>query len=150
MTDSARFQISIRGSLLILTAISIVLAVAMELNRRVENLVLNPYRVQSAADYLIQYMDETGHWPRGWDDLSQMVESKPSDLRQIKWLRDVRRNVKIDFAFDPNSMQITGETVGDDPSLRVIVAHDGTRHGATGDPDMMIYRYLQQRSRKEK
>ena len=141
----ARFQISIRGTLLIFAAIAALLATAIELNRRAKNFVLNPYRVQYSADLLIEHMDKTGKWPRSWDELSQLVESKESDLRGIRWFHDVRRNVKIDFMFDPNSVKPQLESLEDEPPLRVVVAHDGTLHGATGDPNTMIFRYLQQR-----
>ena len=141
----ARFQISIRGALLLMAAIATLLATAIELNRRLNNFVLSPYRVQSAAELLIEYMDETDRWPRNWDEISQLVESKGTNLRGIEWFHDVRRNVTIDFSFDPHSVTPEYGRLKDEPPLRVIVAHDGTIHGATGDPNTMILQYLQKK-----
>lgn len=141
----ARFQISIRSTLLIIAAIATLLATAIELNRRANNLIRNPYRVQYSADLLIEHMDKTGKWPRSWDELSLFVESKGTDLRGIRSFHDVRTNVTIDFSFDPNLIKPRLESLEDEPPLKVVVAHDGTLHGATQDPNKMIFRYLQQR-----
>lgn len=143
--DMAHFQITIRSTLIIITVIAALLATAIELNRRAGNFVLNPYRVQYAAELLIEHMDKTGQWPRSWDELGQLMESKGTDLRGIRWFHDVRRNVTIDFSFDPNLVKLQLESHEDEPPLRVVVAHDGTLHGATSDPNTMIFRYLQRR-----
>jgi hypothetical protein len=139
----ARFQISIRSTLLITAAIAALLATAIELHRRANNFVRNRYRVQYAADLLIEHMEKTGQWPRSWDDLCQLDESNGTDFRWSQWFQEVRRNVQIDFSFDPGSVKHEG--LQDEPMLRVIVAYDGTLHGASGDPNTMILRYLQEK-----
>jgi hypothetical protein len=139
----ARFQISIRSTLLVFIAIAVLLATAIELRRRVNNFALNPYRVQGVAELLIEHMEETGQWPRGWDDLGRLVQHKGTDVRWSQWLKELRRNVDIDFSFDPATIKHLG--LQDDPVLKVVQAYDGTLHGATADPNKMILCYLQEK-----
>jgi hypothetical protein len=147
LSKKPRFQLSIRSTLIFFAAIAALLAMGIELNRRVDDFVLNPYRVQYAAELLIEHMDKTGEWPCSWADLTLIVESKRAEEREIQWYYDVRRNVQVDFLFDPHSVKL--EDLQKEPPVQFVVAHDGTLHGATGDPNAMIARYLQQRREKK-
>ncbi|MFO1064561.1 MAG: hypothetical protein U0892_11915 [Pirellulales bacterium] len=78
----ARLQISIRRALLITAVIAALLAMAVELHGRIENFGLNPYRVQYAADILIEHMQRNGQWPRSWNDLEETVDLEGATLRE--------------------------------------------------------------------
>jgi hypothetical protein len=136
--------------LLLTFAIALLLGVAIELNRRLNNHFLNPYRVQSTGDILIEYMDEYNHWPTDWNELHRFVESNGNNLYGVRTFRELQDNVTIDFAFDPESAEIPIYGSENDRSLRVVVATDGTYHGATHDPNVTIYRYVERKRRHDK
>ena len=71
----AKLQISIRALLLFVAGVAILMAAAIEVNGRIEDLAANGYRVQAAGDLLVEYLDDCGTWPKNWDDLHHYVDS---------------------------------------------------------------------------
>ena len=137
-----RFQISLRTSLLIITAVAILLAVALELNRRIEDLAANGYRVQAAGDLLVDYLEDVGTWPKDWDDIHQYVEDHKSMLRSIPNVNDLRAHVRIDFEFDPNDLNLRSKWSRDKQHFVVVSSRYGRTAGATRNPNEYIHEYL--------
>lgn len=137
-----RLRISIRAILIVTLVIALILGVLIELNRRLENYVLNPYRLQSTGDILIEYMEEHNRWPSDWDELQRFVESNGNNLFGVRTFRELRENISVEFDFDPATINLSVENEVDEPQLRVVVATDGGYHGSTHDPNTTIFRYL--------
>jgi hypothetical protein len=137
-----RFQISLRTSLLIITAVAILLAVALELNRRIEDLAANGYRVQAAGDLLVDYLEDVGTWPKDWDVLHQYVEDHKSTLRSIPNISDLRAHVRIDFEFDPSDLNLRSKWSKDKQPFVVVSSRYGRTAGATHNPNEYIHDYL--------
>lgn len=132
-----RLKFSLRNLLLFTLSIALSLVVLREVNRRLNNLVLNPYRLESTADLLVAFMDEHARWPADWNELEVFAESGGHRVHGVRTFQELRENVTIDFSFEPKSIDLELPR-----NFRVIVANDGTLHGATHDPNTTIYQYL--------
>ena len=139
----ARLQISLRGILILTAGVAALLAIAIELNRRIENLVLNPYRLQSTGDLLVAYLEDVGDWPEDWKALHQYVESHPSHPSGVKTFKELQDNITVDFSFNPDLVDYESLWSDDNPQLKVVFSNDGGINGATRDPNSTIFLYLQ-------
>lgn len=137
-----RLQISLRTSLLIVAAVAILLAIALELNRRIEELAANGYRVQAAGDLLVDYLEDVGTWPKDWDDLHRYVDEHKSSLRRFPNINDLQAHVKIDFEFDPNDPKWRTKWSNAKQPFVVVSSRYGRTAGATHSPNEYIYDYL--------
>ncbi len=137
-----RFQISLRTSLLIVAAVAIMLAVALELNRRIEELAANGYRVQAAGDLLVDYLEDVGTWPKDWEELQQYVEEHKSSLRRFPNINDLQAHVRIAFEFDPNDPNWRSKWSNAKQPFVVVSSRYGRTAGATHNPNEYIYDYL--------
>jgi hypothetical protein len=138
----AKLQISIRGMLLIVVAIAILSAAAIELNGRIEDLAANGYRVQAAGYLLVDYLDDYGEWPKDWDDLYRYVETNKSTLKYAPDVKDLQSRVRIIFDFDPYSIDLKEEWSHENPPFIVVISTYGRTAGATRNPNEFIYYYL--------
>jgi hypothetical protein len=135
--------------LTLIAAIAVILGIAIHLDRYARNWVLNPYRLQYTGDLLVDYMDRYDDWPKDWDQLLQFARSNQDSLQEVRAYRDLQYNIKVDFSFKPFSKELSMEDIEGDSQLRLVVAYDGTFHGATRDPNTTILRYLQERHQKK-
>lgn len=138
----AKLQISIRSLLLIVAAVAILIAAAKELNRRIEDLVANGYRVQEAGDLLVDYLDDCGTWPEDWNDLHRYVEAHKSTFRYVPNINDLRTHVRIDFEFNPNAIDLQSAWSDEKPPFVVVSSKYGRTAGATRNPNQFICEYL--------
>lgn len=105
----ARLQISLRGVLVLMTVVAVLLAIGIEIDRRIENFVVNPYRLQYTGNLLLEYLENVDEWPRDWDALRQYVESHRSDRSHLYaegTFQKLRDNITIDFAFNRDSVDL--------------------------------------------
>jgi hypothetical protein len=139
----ARLRVSLRSILLLTAIVAVLLAGILELNRRLENYVLNPYRLQSTGDLLVDYLENVGDWPNNWNTLRQYAESHSSALQGIRTFRELEANMMVDFTFKPDLVDTNSEWSDENPQIKVVVASDGRTYGAVRSPNETIYRYLQ-------
>ncbi len=125
-----------------MTLIAVGVAGVAEITRRLNNYILNPYRVESTGDLLVAFMEKHDRWPADWGELQRFVESGGHTVYGVRTFQELRNNVMIDFSFDPKSASLA-----DAQRLHVIAANDGTVHGATHDPNAMIFDYLNRKRR---
>ncbi len=140
-----RLRFSIRVILAFTLAIALLLGAGIELNRRMNNYVLNPYRLQSMGDILIAYLEKHERWPANWDEVQRFVESNGNNLYGVRTFRELKENIVVDFSFDPAAIDVRNGQTEEGTHLRVVIATDGRIHGATHDPNTTILRYLAQK-----
>lgn len=139
----AKPQFSIRTLLIAVAVIAVLLAVAIEINGRIEDLVANGYRVQEAGDLLVNYLDDCGKWPENWDDLYRYVDANKSTFRYVPNIKDLQNNVRIQFQFDPDKIDLQSGWSDEKPPFIVVISRYGRTVGATRNPNSFIYEYLQ-------
>ena len=138
----AKFQISIRTLLFIVVAVAMLMAAAIELTGRIEDLVANGYRIQAAGDLLVDYLDDCEKWPENWDDLLRYVEAHKSTFQYAPNIKDLQSHVRINFDFDPNSIDLKEGWSDEKPPFIVVTSRYGRTAGATRNPNEFIYDYL--------
>lgn len=141
----AKPQFSIRTLLIAVAVVAVLLAVAIEINGRIEDLAANGYRVQAVGDLLVDYLDECGTWPENWDDLHRYVEANKSTFRYVPNIEDLRTHVRIKFQFDPDGIDLQSEWSDEKPPFVVVLSRYGRTYGATRNPNEFIYEYLQRK-----
>jgi hypothetical protein len=141
----AKFQISIRTLLIIVASVAMLMAAAIELKGRIEDIAENGYRVQAAGDLLVDYLDDCGKWPENWDDLHRYVESHKSTLQYAPNVNDLQSRVRINFDFDPDSIDLEVGWSDEKPPFIVVTSRYGRTAGATRNPNEFIYEYLRAR-----
>lgn len=141
---------AIRSILLVTLAVALILGFLREAHRRLNDRIRNPYRLQATGDLLIDYMDNHNRWPTGWEELQRFVLSESHVENEVVWIQELKQTVRIDFSFDPMSLRTATDGIQIEPSLTVVMANDGTRHGATRDPNAAIYDYLVQKQNHAK
>ena len=138
----AKLQLSLRRLLLAVAAVAVLIAAVFELDARIEDLSANGYRVQAAGDLLVDYMKDSGKWPEGWNDLTRFVEHHKSELQYRPNIQDLRSHVRIDFDFDPTTVDLRSEWSDNNPQLIVVSSTYGRTSGATRNPNHFVYAYL--------
>ncbi|XZE36229.1 hypothetical protein SH501x_001787 [Pirellulaceae bacterium SH501] len=138
----SKFQISIRGMLFAFVVIALVLAAAIELNGRLEDLATNGYRVQTTGYLLVDYVDDFGKWPESWEDLQRHIEANRSTLKFAPDVTDLQSYVRIDFDFDPDRIDLKRGWFDEKPPFVVVESVYGRTAGATCNPNEFIYAYL--------
>lgn len=138
----AKLQFSIRGMLFSSAVIALILAAAIELNGRIEDLATNGYRVQEAGYLLVNYLDDSGKWPEKWEDLHRYVEANRSTLRFTPDVNDLQSYVRINFDFDPDQIDLKEGSLDEKPPFIVVESIYGRTIGATCNPNEFIYAYL--------
>ncbi|MEM7478751.1 MAG: hypothetical protein AAF483_27525 [Planctomycetota bacterium] len=131
-----------RSILLLTLVVALILGFIRELNRRLNDVIMNPYRLQAAGDLLIDYMESRNCWPTNWADLKQFTETPGHGLQGVREFHEIEQNVRVDFSFDPMSFSTAPNSLDEDSHLTVVVANNGTTHGATRDPNTAIRDYL--------
>lgn len=138
----AKPQFSIRTLLIAVTVVAALLAAAIEINGRIEDLAANGYRVQAVGDLLVDYLDECGTWPENWGDLDRYVEANKSTFRYVPNIEDLRTHVRIKFQFDPDEVDLQSGWSDEKPQFVVVISRYGRTAGATRNPNEFIYAYL--------
>ena len=137
-----KLQLTLRTMLIIVAAVAILLAAVRELNRRIEDLAGNGYRVQEVGFLLVDYLDDCGKWPGNWDDLHRYVESHRSTLQHVPNIGVLQSHVRIKFDFDPNGIALPFEWSDEKPPFIVVSSKYGRTTGATCNPNEFIFHYL--------
>lgn len=92
------------------------------------------------GDLIVSYMSANdGLWPNDWEELGSCV---PKDREA--WFAEVRKNVKIDFDWDPVSTDISVDRHIDGVPIRPITLRSGEmlNHDDYPDPNVIIFDYL--------
>lgn len=142
---------SLRSVLLATTGIAILLAIGTGLYRlkeHVENSISNSYRLEAAGELLLEFNEENGRWPDDWESLEHHAAKHHSRLYACKTFDDLRNNIVIDFSVDLRKVDTESIWSAADPQLRLISARTGQTHGATFDPNELIYLHLQREPEK--
>lgn len=144
-TDMTRLPYSIRSLLWLTVSIAMILAFAIELKRRIDNRFRSAYRFQAMGDILVDYLERHDDWPTDWNQLRQFVESNRNNLHGVRTFNELQAKIAVDFSFEPSSMKFPIDDLLIGNSCGIVVARDGTKTGATHDPNVTIFRYLQQK-----
>ncbi|GAB5405024.1 MAG: hypothetical protein Aurels2KO_32550 [Aureliella sp.] len=142
-------RFSLRTTFYLSTAIAILIAVCVglfRLKRYVEDSISNSYRLVYAGELFLDYKDKTGYWPGDWDTLEEFAKANSSLLYACESFAEFRDNIMIDFDVDLRSVDSTDTWSEENPRLQIIVAKTGQTHGATFDPNELIYLRLQKDS----
>ena len=137
-----KLQLLLRTLLLTFAAIAVLIAAIVEIDGRIEDLAANGYRVQAAGDLLVHYMKNRGQWPKNWDDLRRFVEDHKSDMEYPPNINDLQSHVRINFDFDPNTIDSQSESLYKGTRFIVVSSTYGRTAGATRNPNQYIYDYL--------
>jgi|GEM_PF-3497793 len=102
------------------------------------------YAQEWVADLLITHMRlNDGQWPASWDDLEEAFQINAARAGQPWTFDDLRERVAIDFSADPNELARSVLQDGKVP-FRVVWLRSGDHHHwAGGEPNLMVWRYLQ-------
>ena len=138
----AKLQLSLRTLLLTVAAIAVLIAGILEIDGRIEDLAANGYRVQAAGDLLVHYMKNRGQWPKTWDDLRRFVDDHKSDMEYPPNISDLKSHVRINFNFDPATVNSQSESLDNRSQFVVVSSTYGRTAGATHNPNQYIYDYL--------
>lgn len=135
-------KFSLRTLLIVCAVVATVLAI----DRRIDHHIRNTYRLSIAAYVLGSYLDGTDKWPDSWDSIRQYVNSNPSQFTSLRSMDDLENNIKIDFAFDSNSIDWE-EYEAQGKSLCVVFTTNGQTTGATGSPNDVVLQYYLRKHR---
>jgi hypothetical protein len=138
MTPENRKELMLGTSILaviVVAAISIPIAI-----KRFDDRIHAPKYAMQTGDLIINYMSANhGQWPTDWEDLGRYV---PKDAGA--WFAEVRKNVDIDFDWDPKSVDISIDRhVGSVPIGPVsLKSGEILNHESYPDPDVIIFDYI--------
>ena len=107
-----------------------------------EESVLNSYRLVSAGELFLEFKRSTGNWPRDWDSLQQYAAAHGSQLYACENFDDLKNNIDIDFSLDLNRIDTSNSWSDINPQIQIFASKTGQTHGATFDPNELIYSEL--------
>ncbi len=141
-------KLIIRSAVVLAVVTVLVVLGLSQLNRRLKNYVLNPYRVESTGDMLIAFMEKHDRWPADWKELELFIASEGLKPYGGETVGELQEHVTIDFTFDPKSVIQAPDSASSGQGLKLVVAKDGTTQGATHDPNATIYEYLKRQRQR--
>ena len=138
MTPETRKEL-VLGSSILTIIIVVAISIPIAINRLNDRIHAPKYAMQT-GDLIVNYMSANeGRWPNGWEELGRCV---PKD--QEAWFAEVRRNVNIDFDWDPASTDISVDRHIDGVPIRPITLKSGEmlNNDTYPDPNVIIFDYL--------
>jgi len=146
-------KFSLRFLLLLIAVASLLCASAvglLRLKNRIEESVLNSYRLTSTGHLFLEYKDINGRWPENWENIEAFVASNGSQVGDAEYIGEIREHVTIDFSIDLYSIDTSRPWSDSEPPLRLVWAKTGQTYGATSSPNEVIYEKLQDDAQKKR
>lgn len=114
---------------------------------RLNQSIRDTYRIVHLGDLFLKYEEQTGRWPRNWEQLEQSAEREKLCPAVFA---DAKANITVDFSFDPASIDTSAPWSDSNPQVQIFVSSRGINYGATFDPNEEVYLRLQSKRREKK
>lgn len=137
---------SIRSVLLLISGFAIIfasIAGVLRFKQRLEDSIINSYRLTCVGQLMLEYKDATGKWPHDWDDLESHAKLVGFEFYTNPNFEELRDNIRIDFSIDLETINTNVPWSELAPQIEVVKAKTGQTYGATLQPNEAIYRQLQ-------